>query len=280
MDNFQALRDQLNRLAIATWDLVDQSHRRRVPLREDALTSVNLIHLKGGHHPGFWIEAFTPLVERVNGADFEWWIGSQREGWMGLRVQAKREYHRKYPDVAYTPIKGGPTQCDTLIRTAQAEAQGRALYPFYCFYNGWDRGTGWPANVDWTVGCTDPPNCGAVPDIRIFGCGLAAAEAVRPHLAPYTQRRWEKLLALQFPWSWLFQTPWHGSITSVVDIQATLQSMMPQVGGNDAGGRQLDLYRELPRYVVAAQEGVETDEPAPAKRFLITDIAQAVDMEW
>jgi len=91
VDDFTTLSRELDSLAIATWDLVDQSHNQRIALREDALTSVNLIHLKRGHHPGSWIETFTPVVERANGADFEWWIGSPGQGWLGLRVQAKRE---------------------------------------------------------------------------------------------------------------------------------------------------------------------------------------------
>jgi len=59
-----------------------------------------------------------------------------------------------------------------------------------------------------------------VPDVRVFGCGLAPAEEVKPFLAPYTQRRWHKLLAVQFSWSWLFWTPWNGPISSVLEIQA------------------------------------------------------------
>lgn len=275
--NYWTLCQELDRLASATWDLVDQSHHQRIALREDALTSVNLIHLKRGHHPGFWIETFTPVIERANGADFEWWIGSHGEGWLGLRVQAKREYHRNYPDVVYTPTKGGPTQCDSLIQTVRAETHGRALYPFYCFYNGWDRGTGWPTDVDWSIGCSAPANCTTVPDVRIFGCGLAPAVAVRPFLAPYTRRRWHKLLALQFPWSWLFWNPWHGPIGSMTGIQAGLHLLMNQVAGDDSAAQQPELYRELPEYVIAAREGSELTQPAPAKRFLVTDIGQASD---
>lgn len=274
MHDFSTLRHELDRLAIATWDLVDQSHNQRIGLREDALTSVNLIHLKREHHPGLWIEAFTPLTERRNGADFEWWIGSYGEGWMSLRVQAKREYHRNYPDVVYRPTKGGPTQCDTLIDTARVEARGRALYPFYCFYNGWDGGTGWPTEADWSVGCSKPANCPTVPDVRIFGCGLSPAEAVRPLLAPHTRGRWQKLLASQVPWSWLFGSPWHNSINSVAAIQSGLHVMIARAVGDDDDGRNEhpELFRELPEYVVAAQEGVEPSQPSPAKRLLVTDV--------
>lgn len=274
MHPFETLRDELDRLAIATWELVDQSHNQRIGLREDALTSVNLIHLKRSRHPGFRIETFTPAVERANGADFEWWIGSYSEGWLGLRVQAKREYHRAYPDVVYTPTAGSPTQCDTLIQGVRADARGRALYPFYCFYNGWDGGSGWPTDVDWTVGCTAPANCSVVPDVRIFGCGLAAAEAVQPILAPYTRRRWQQLLALQFPWSWIFRTPWSGRIGGAVGVQAQLHLLMAQMAG-DAPAEQPELYRELPEYVIAAQEGVDAGQPAPAARLLVTDIGRA-----
>ena len=49
---------------------------------------------------------------------------------------------------------------------------------------------------------------------------------------------------------------------------------MAQMAGGDRGGQQPELYRELPDYVIAAQEGVEAAEPAPAKRLLITDIGQ------
>ena len=121
-------------------------------------------------------------------------------------------------------------------------------------------------------------NCPTVPDVRIFGCGLARAESVQPFLAPYTRRRWHKLLALQFPWSWLFQTRRFGPIGSTAGIQAALHLLMAQVAGDDRIVEPPQLYRELPEYVIAAQEGIEFTEPAPAKRLLITDIGQVRDL--
>lgn len=60
-------------------------------------------------------------------------------------------------------------------------------------------------------------------------------------------------------------------------IRAGLHLMMAQVAGDGTAAQQPDLYRELPEYVIAAQEGIQSTQPTPAKRLLVTDIGQVSD---
>lgn len=273
MSPYAPLAVLLDQLAIQTWDLVHHSQTHGVALREDALTSINMIRLRAAALPNFMLQTFSAAEEVQNGADFEWWIGSNRSGWLGLRVQAKRGYGRKYPHIRYTPKGSTTQQCDTLIQQTRADARRRALYPMYCFYNGWDDGTaGWPAKLPWNHGCARPPRCAFVPDVRVFGCGLVHAAEVHAVLGKRV-RRWPKLLPLQIPWSWLFHdpinAPRHPVSLTARDVQRYL------LGQRGTAGDDADLptlYSRLPEYVRASMDGIRGNEPAPARWFMVTGI--------
>src|SRR4051812_10080393 len=112
--------------------------------------------------------------------------------------------HFRYDELRYRAASQTRIQCQVLVEEAERDAAGRALFPLYCFYNGWGDGTSWPDDVAWTAGCSKPANCRMVPDVRIFGCGLADAAEVLTVLETKADPLHPKhTLPLQTPWSWL-----------------------------------------------------------------------------
>ncbi|OLT46406.1 hypothetical protein BJF87_22590 [Gordonia sp. CNJ-863] len=87
------------------------------------------------------------------GADWEWWIGSDADGWRCARIQAKRAKHYApaTSDVtpAYSELKhkvNGQLQIDVLISSCDKGLKpdgttdrhlSEVIKPYYAFYNGW-----------------------------------------------------------------------------------------------------------------------------------------------
>ena len=71
-------------------------------------------------------------IERKHGTDFEWWIGSPKDGWFRLAVQAKKLNVREDRYRGLTQkTAGGALQISVLLKYAQ---ENRAT-PLYCLYN-------------------------------------------------------------------------------------------------------------------------------------------------
>jgi hypothetical protein len=245
--------------------------------REDGLTDENLFRLRI-NHPYLNVKKFTARAEALNGADWEWWIGSRSSGWLGLRVQAKKMLAMRYDELGYRSRSQTRIQCQVLVEETAHDARGRALYPLYVFYNGWDEAAGWPAGVAWTLGCSKPANCKAVPDVSIFGCGLADARQVLAVLQSNSDPlAASSTLPLQRPWSWLFKDLLVAPDPSDVDtIQSTITAALglnPNLAGQ---GR----YEVLPEYAEAVAQNWPEDDVAaafpdvPVSYVVTTDLAQ------
>src|SRR5918995_4656855 len=95
-----ALAADMDTLAQATWQRVRYSPEWRIWTREDGLTAENLFQLRL-RHPELHLRQFTGAEEGLNGADWEWWIGNDEEGWLALRIQAKKWSSGGYEELTY-----------------------------------------------------------------------------------------------------------------------------------------------------------------------------------
>ncbi|MBY8863897.1 hypothetical protein K7711_46060 [Nocardia sp. CA2R105] len=69
------------------------------------------------------------------GADWEWWVGSASDGWLCLRIQAKRINASGYPMLDHPGFEDNDHQYDTLIEACRDPH----FLPYHVFYNGWER---------------------------------------------------------------------------------------------------------------------------------------------
>lgn len=270
-----ALREDLDELALRTWDRVSSGPKYNIVFREESITEENLFQLSQKHAAINCIK-FTTKDESLNGADWEWWIGSDSQGWIGLRIQAKKLRALQYGDMLYRAASQDEIQCRVLIRECAVASEGRALYPFYCFYNGWNADDGWPKSARWTIDCSQPANCTNVPDVKVFGCGLAPAEAILAEIATSSRPRdRDTLLPLQRPWSWLFGR--EGVVTS--SGLATIHQRIRQFPGVEQSNlipwTALPEYAEYFRRRDSGYAAEEFARQVPATFIAITDLGTA-----
>jgi hypothetical protein len=260
----------LDQLARRTWERVHLGPASNMPFREDGLTDENLFILRS-RHPWLYCYKFKSGEEASIGADWEWWIGSDDEGWVGLRIQAKKLTGNLYREVAYQSRRQDRIQCQVLIDECESDSVGKAIYPLYCFYNGWDRALGWPSDADWTINCKRKPECPTVPDLTIFGCALADAhqvlECLRSSAKPHALGT---LLPLQRPWSWMFRSKFTHA-RDVVGLQDSLELLNLSAMERRPVVAELPVYANLLRFgdLTFTSEGALE---APAKRLLVADL--------
>lgn len=261
----------MDAIAIATWERVSLGPGMGMSLREDGITDENLFRL-ARDHPALVCRKFTSREEPLNGADWEWWIGSDDEGWIALRIQAKKLAAMRYDELRYRAASQERVQCRVLVEQTESDADGKAVYPFYCFYNGWEEPEGWPPDVPWTVGCAKPANCKTVPDVRIFGCALAPANDVLQVIdSSPTSLEASEVLPLQRPWSWIFAEMGHSKAADLAGIHENVQ--------RQRGGRELGQpVAELPRYASAVRERWDPDSLRELARLVPTSYVTVTDL--
>lgn len=276
-----ALVRQMDKLAQLTWERVAFAEQG-FSFREDSITEHNLFEL-ARRHPQLLVQRFNATEEAANGADWEWWIGGPRQGWVGIRVQAKK----MSPDGTYHEIshmtghRQRQRQYDVLINSClEDEARFAApILPLYCFYNGWN-GLGrmdpeWPDDTQ-NAACPNgylPPECSHIPNIRYFGCAISSAlDVAAVHQGPHGSRTTlNGHLTRSRPWSHLFHRPEQvgtptapGKVSTTVLSQVEVwlsKSLEGQPATNNPNyGRLLETARrppsqELPNYASALLDG-------------------------
>ena len=105
----------MDRLSRETWRRVMVGDASGIKFREDSITDQNLFELMESH-PQLAVRRFTQNREKKVGADWEWWIGSDRLGWFRLRIQAKRVHEASYKELDHPGAEDGDYQYQTLIQ--------------------------------------------------------------------------------------------------------------------------------------------------------------------
>ena len=275
-----ALVSDLDGLAASTWHKIRVGPQRGLKFREESITDHNLFELDQ-RHPGLTVYKFTSPEEAMNGADFDWWIGSIKDGWIGIRFQAKKLNDGAYSEIGH--VVDGERQYDRLLR----EAHSDGLWPLYCFYNGWD--DGWPDGVRNLICPSDLTptsrasrkngDCGHT-RIQHFGCAVAPATYVQQrHRGPMRGRlELNDYLGSSIPWSFLFRvTGPKGSPASereqlMEDLESALRSLFVR---SDQLAETYERHDRLPYWVEAVRTGERSDERyAPKPRVtLVLDLA-------
>jgi hypothetical protein len=205
---------------------------------ETSITDLHLFEIWRAHPNQVAVRRFKPHEEAREGADWEWWLGG-KDGWRGLRVQAKKldRDGYGYPELL---AKAGSTtrrQIDLLIERAAAASP--AVPAAYCFYNG--------RPAARTVVKTCQRQTTLLP-----GCTIAAAELVRL-LVNDGSTGCGTVAAVSRPWSDLVCCGSGGTIAE--SVASTLEALGMPIDG--------PAFDHLPEHVSFALEG--NPEPAHAR---------------
>ena len=175
-----SLRDYLRQRAAWVWNEQGHAFDTGLALQEETLTEMLLLRMARDHDKhGLTVAMFNKAEEAKNGADWEWIVNTGGCE-LGLRVQAKRLYH-KAKSVDYGGL--GPTskQAGKLISRA-----GRRV-PIYVFFNH-DHGQ----SSSLLTGGGESPYRGR----SYWGCSVASAKRVMKAKS----NKLSKLKSIMKPW--------------------------------------------------------------------------------
>lgn len=219
----------LHDISLAVSQDIDLAKELGFYLQEETITETSLLSLKKAA-PFVKIVPFPRHREGKNGADWEWWIGSEKS-WLGMRVQAKK----KRPDgdrfigLQKYQTKSQPIpQIDVLLQQAKKDR----LIPTYCFYVG---------QVAVFSSSTHNTNVSAN---ALHGCFVAHAWKIKN----LSSNRWKDLHPLSLPWHQMCcdcsaQNPSHSGASSAV--QRIYDSLVKTVDNKEYCFEP----RELPSYL-------------------------------
>lgn len=184
-------------LSESTWRWLNYSNRRGIRIGEDAITSYNLSIIDTLCSSAVVVED-TRNQEHEKGADWEFWIGSNRTGWYRYAIQAKKLTIQKnrYQSLGHT-VKGKP-QIDIL----ESYAKEKKAEPIYCLYN--------------FVSCdiTEYWHCPLPVQAAQLGCSIAPLSVVRNALQTRGGRNFSFIHSDKkvLPWRCLLKCPIRRSV--------------------------------------------------------------------
>lgn len=286
--NLFDLRDSMEALAWATWlDYRDGFRYGLIP-GEESITDRNLLELRREHPDDLHVHRYTRNKERQVGADWEWWIGTDDDGWLCVRIQAKRIYTKTYETLDHPGAKESEFQYQTLIRSCLKSH----VYPFHVFYNGWepdrfrlddrdDDVEAWAANPWWSIHGQRRElwGCAALSSYRV--ASLHSASGPKRSYAP-------RYLKHAMPWSELF-----GAGVDLMSPKRSLELVQSHLfhttveAAESSGMQAPDIGQpsrrpDLPAYAVAVREGqagsfgteefYETRGVLPAQVVVVADL--------
>jgi hypothetical protein len=77
-------------LAEQTWDRIRDAHELDVSQGEETITDLNLLEIKRNGISTIRVVKLSIDEEAIKGIDWEWWIGSDAQGWLRYAVQARK----------------------------------------------------------------------------------------------------------------------------------------------------------------------------------------------
>ena len=149
-------RTALDALSSQTSAFLAVCHAHGLSVTEDVITTNNLVYLKQ-HLPRAMVAWDSRPWEATIGCDLEMWLGSNRKGWCGYAIQAKRMDipSGNYSSLAHQNAFG--RQIDLL----EHYAAWAGIDPLYLFYNSHVPHISNLCNSPYTVheqGCTIAPS--------------------------------------------------------------------------------------------------------------------------
>jgi len=121
----------LESLSERTWHRLKASQEANVSQGEETITDVILLEIKMSGMDKIRVWKCPKDLERKTGIDWEWFIGSDTQGWLRYAVQAKKLNlkTRRYDNLNHK-VNDKPQ-----IEILESYANRQEAIPLYCFYN-------------------------------------------------------------------------------------------------------------------------------------------------
>ncbi|BFL70790.1 hypothetical protein SKB0120_18520 [Moraxella osloensis] len=129
--SFYNLKNAFKIIGENTWLTLKDVYDLKLSYGETTISDCILLYLKKINNPKIIIWQTNQKDEAIFGTDWEWWIGSDKLGWVGYAVQAKK-YHTK--NDRYNSFHH-PVQNRQQWEVLQDHARKWDLVPIYALYN-------------------------------------------------------------------------------------------------------------------------------------------------
>ena len=180
------------KLAITTWDAIENAFVNRISFGEDAITSINLLALKNASFRNLAIVDTRP-DESTKGCDFEFWIGRNNSGWLRYAIQAKKisVSSGRYDSLSH--FVGNIPQIDVL----ETYSRANGAIPLYCLYNF--------SNHSSAISSS----CPKFRHAKEYGCSVTPSSTVKIALSKWGAKNftWFHARPETLPWSCLVRCP-------------------------------------------------------------------------
>ena len=253
-------------LAFRTYDQLSKARAVNYQPLEETLTDVNILELKYRHPSEVYSRTFNKREEGVNGADWEWWLtNSQRNQWLGMRVQAKILYLAKnnFPHLHYS--SGNPKISQLTKLRRQAFKDG--LVPLYCFFT---HISSTKINTLHNYSCLSFPNA-----LETYGCALTSLSHIES-LQKQGKNDLNSVLSGAMPWHCLVCCNGYTNIDLPTNAWNFLKNVFfdNDIKKDNLQDRQnsIGLRIKPPSYVLSILNGIETediDHPVDVKGIVI-----------
>jgi hypothetical protein len=255
--------DLFEYLARTTWLRLQYGEKFDISQGEETITDINLLEMKIANVPNLSVWKCPKELEKQNGIDWEWWIGSKSLGWIGYAVQAKKfdRKSRRYKGLDHKvrdrANPGHKVLQEQLLENYAYNGQIKRI-PLYCFYNYVDSSELAKLKV---------PNywhCIQQYDEEQLGCTVTPLRVVKRALSQKGKHRARSFEAIHFDQSTL---PWRCVVgcSQVYDLYEA-------GSGTESLFGPFQVYREVPpivRKVVTADANADEQSQIQARRILI-----------
>lgn len=122
-------------LSRGIWFRIRDTCKSSIRQDEETLTDNILLEILRSEIPSIQVIQTSKVSEKEKGTDWEWWLGSEKFGWLRYAIQAKKLHpqSQNYPSLNH--LSGKKPDRRRQVDVLNEYASKNNAIPLYCFYN-------------------------------------------------------------------------------------------------------------------------------------------------
>lgn len=117
------------------WSDIQLANKFGINYGEETITDSILLDLAQENYPNIKVIQTQKPVEALQGTDWEWYVGSNKSGWVRFAIQAKKINLKKHSYNSLNHKVGLAPKQKNQIDILYEFAYNNGAVPLYCFYN-------------------------------------------------------------------------------------------------------------------------------------------------